>query len=93
VVSRTCPVVKRQLSSLKLEQTGRKLHFAGFIVQDEQVIVVHLLEIEHLRNGIGNAIKRTVPDALAIQPIVLDESNRGSLVSHSVVHEVVACPR
>jgi len=44
-------------------------------------MIVVLAEIEHLRDGICDRVERAL-DALAAEPIVLDEAQNGALVSN-----------
>lgn len=44
-------------------------------VENEQVVRHDLMEIEQRADGICDAIKRSLADALAAEPIIFDEAN------------------
>src|SRR5208283_6081211 len=69
---------------------------ATFLCDQASVVVQqHVAEAggdwraQHRGNRIGDCIKGTTPDPLAVKPVVLDEANNRRLVGHGVVHEVL----
>jgi hypothetical protein len=62
-------------------------------IQEENAFVSNLPEIEHLGDGVGNPIERSLANALTVQPIVFDEADDGSLIGHRVVNEILLSPR
>jgi hypothetical protein len=57
------------------------------------VLIVLVVEVEHLSDRTGDAVKTTLTDALPSKPVVFDESQRGRLVRDCVVDEVALGPR
>ena len=70
-----------------------RLFLSGVRVQDESAIAADFREVEHLRDGIGDAIEGSLANALAAQPVVFDEVDDGCLVGEGVVNEILFCPR
>ncbi len=57
------------------------------------LIIVVLAEVKHLHDGVCDGVKRALANALAVEPVVLDESQDRGLIGHRVVHEVLPRPR
>src|ERR1700684_1585861 len=51
------------------------------------------MEVEHRADGISDAIKRSMSDALAAEPVIFDEANHRGLIGGRMIHEVMLCPR
>ncbi len=49
--------------------------FSRVRIQDKNAIGPSVIEVEHLGNGTGNSVKRSLPDPLSRQPIVFNEAN------------------
>jgi len=60
--------------------------------QTAGIVGSRTLEVEHLIDRIGDSVERPLSDALAVQPVVLNEMDDGGLVGHGVVYEVLLCP-
>src|ERR1035438_2537258 len=78
------------LSGLFSRAAGRvvsEIYFSGLRVEDH-TIVLTLVEVEHIVERPGDCVEGPW-DALATQPIVLDETHDGALVGHGVIDEVM----
>src|ERR1700734_4533224 len=51
------------------------------------------MEVEQRADGICDVIKRSMSDALAVEPIIFDEANHRGLIGGRMIHEVVLRPR
>lgn len=61
--------------------------------EEEPAILPRVAEIEHLRNRASDPIKRSLPDALPIQPVVFNEVDDRTLIRHRVIDKVLPRPR
>src|ERR1700733_1586550 len=50
-------------------------------------------EIEHLAERTSNTVEGSLTDPFPTQPVILDEADNRSLISHSVIYVVLSCPR
>lgn len=69
------------------------LDFARARIQEEDTVLPHLREIEHLSDRVGDAIERTLAYALPAKPVIFDEVNDRGLIGHRVVDEILPRPR
>src|SRR5580698_175112 len=67
--------------------------FAAVWIQEENAIVPDLREVEHLADGVGDAIEGALTDALPAEPVVFDEVDDRGLIGHGVVDEILPSPR
>ncbi len=75
-------------------QTNLVIHsLTSAWIQEENSVFPPLLEVEHLADRASNAIERSLANALSTKPVVFDEMNDRTLVSHGVIHKVLSGPR
>jgi len=78
------------LTGLSLMQLLLTRRLTRAWIQQVRVALIDILlrEIEHLGDGIGDRIERTLPDALSTKPVVFDKADHRRLVGDRVIHEV-----
>src|SRR5580704_17104437 len=54
-------------------------------IQEQEVAHAAVVEVEHSVDRARDCVKRTAADALALEPVVLDEANDRALVEDGVV--------
>jgi hypothetical protein len=66
--------------------------FARIRIENEQIVADRLGEIKQRADRVCNSVKRALPNALSIEPIVLDKSNHRGLIGNRVIDEIVLGP-
>lgn len=68
--------------------------FTTVRVQEQATTILSLAgEVEHLADGAGDPIERTLTDTRPPEPVVFDEPNHRSLIGHGVIDVVLSRPR
>lgn len=57
------------------------------------VVLPMTVEVKHLFDRVGDAVKRAFPDALPFELVVFNESQNRSLIRYRVIHKIPLCPR
>ena len=65
---------------------------SGRWIEKQPAIFPLVLEVKHLRDGSCYRIKRTVTNALGVEPIVFDEPQDRRKIGGAVVHKVLFGP-
>jgi len=63
--------------------------FAGAGVQEDGAVGPDLREVKHLNDRVGDAIERSLADALAAEPVIFDEVDDRGLIGDGVVDEIL----
>jgi hypothetical protein len=71
----------------------RLQHIARIRVQIQRRNVVRRIEIEHPHNGPSRRVERPTAEALALQPVVLDESHHRSQRDARMINMIWPSPR
>src|SRR5579862_1021356 len=66
---------------------------AGVWIQEQITVKSRPLEVEHLADGVGDAVKGALPNALPAEPVVFHEADYRSLIGNTVVDKVLLRPR
>jgi hypothetical protein len=61
-------------------------------IQEDTPAVSLALKVEHLADGVGDAIEGAVANARPTQPVVFHKSDDRSLIGNCVIHEVALRP-
>src|SRR5215472_3769104 len=62
-------------------------------IQNHNAIGPQLCKAEHLAHGAGDSVKRTLPDTLSPEPVILDKTDDRGLVGGRVIDKVLFRPR
>src|SRR5215471_17104375 len=61
----------------------RSTRFPGSGIEEQATAVARTVKVKHLGDGIGNCVKRPLPNSLSAQEVVLDEAQHGGLVGRA----------
>ena len=70
------------------------LRFASARIEEQAATILSpLAEVKQLADRACDSIKRSLTDALTIEPVIFDEPDDRTLISYGVIHEVFFRPR